>query len=279
MEYGNPHDPVLRQFLPMDVETHPVDGFVCDPLHEIGGTHPGLLQKYTGRALLISSHACAVHCRYCFRRHFPYEETPVSLSDWKPSLDHIRRESSIDEVILSGGDPLVRTDDWLTNLVDELESIPHVQRLRIHSRVPVVIPSRVTEGLIGGITRTRLAPFLVVHINHPNELRDSLWDSLTRLIERGVVVLCQTVLLKGINDSIETLATLCQELINHRVLPYYLHQLDRVSGAAHFEVSERVGIQLVQALGERLPGYAVPRFVREIPGAPGKVPISGTIDG
>jgi len=273
---GDPDDPLLRQILPVVEETAEHEGYVADPLHEIGGsvsTVSGLIQKYQGRVLLVAAHACAIHCRYCFRRHFPYEDAPRSLDEFQPALDAIAEDESIDEVILSGGDPLVRTDDWLAALVDRLATIPHLKRLRVHTRLPIVIPQRVTPALLDWLTGSRLTPYVVVHANHANEIDAETADALSAIVNAGAPVLCQTVLLKGVNDSIEAMAALCERLIELRVLPYYLHRLDRVAGAAHFEVPDEVARAIVAGLAARLPGYAVPRFVAEIPGEPNKVPL------
>jgi EF-P beta-lysylation protein EpmB len=273
MRKGDPNDPLLRQVLPVHEETEEREGYTADPLHEIAepSQASGLIQKYAGRVLLIASHACAVHCRYCFRRHFPYEEAPRSLEEFAPAIDAIAEDESITEVILSGGDPLVRTDDWLAALADRLAAIPHLKRLRVHTRLPIVIPQRVTTAMLDWLSRIRLTPYVVVHANHANEIDDETADALSAMVSAGVVVLCQTVLLKGVNDSVEAMAALCERLVNLRVLPYYLHRLDRVAGAAHFEVPDQAGRAIVEELAARLPGYAVPKFVAEIPGEPNKV--------
>jgi EF-P beta-lysylation protein EpmB len=273
---GDVNDPLLRQILPVIEEEDERDGYTADPLLEItepGAKASGLIQKYQGRVLLITSHACAVNCRYCFRRHFPYEESPRSLEEFQPAIDAIAEDESITEVILSGGDPLVRTDEWLSGLKLCLEGIPHVRRLRIHTRLPIVIPERVTNDLLGWLRVGRLTPYMVVHINHANEIDFDVAAALSTLVEYGVVVLCQTVLLKGVNDSVEAMADLCERLVDLRVLPYYLHRLDRVAGAAHFEVSDETGRAIIAGLAARLPGYAVPKFVVETPGEPNKVAI------
>jgi EF-P beta-lysylation protein EpmB len=271
---GDPNDPLLRQILPVGEETAEREGYTADPLHEIAGPNDsGLIQKYSGRVLLIAAHACAVNCRYCFRRHFPYEETPRSLAEFEPAIRQIADDASITEVILSGGDPLVRTDDWLSDLKCRLEEIPHLQRLRIHTRLPIVIPERVTDEFVTKLSNGRLATYVVIHANHVNEFDGDVATALGRMLDSGWVVLCQTVLLKGVNDSVEEMAKLCELLVGLRVLPYYLHRLDRVAGAAHFEVDDAVGKEIVAGLAARLPGYAVPKFVAEIPGEPGKVPL------
>jgi EF-P beta-lysylation protein EpmB len=271
---GNPADPLLRQVMPIVDEQAEVAGFVPDPLAEQTSTRAaGMLQKYRGRALLITTGACAIHCRYCFRRHYPYDGAPKSLAAWAPALAEIESDPSIDEVILSGGDPLMLVDASLAALVERLASIPHLRRLRVHSRLPIVIPQRVTDALLAWLTGTRLTPVFVVHANHPAELDDTVARAIAQLVEARVLVLNQAVLLRGVNDDEETLAQLSERLIDLRVTPYYLHQLDAVAGAAHFAVPESRGIELVAALRARLPGYAVPRYVQEIPGATSKTPL------
>jgi L-lysine 2,3-aminomutase len=304
MRPGDPADPLLRQVLPLGEESADVAGFVADPVGDLAATRqPGLLQKYAGRVLLLATGACAVHCCYCFRRHYPYDDAPRSLADWRPALDEIAADRSVREVILSGGDPLMLVDGVLAGLVDELAAIGHLRRLRIHTRLPIVIPERVTDELLmtlrglsrvagverseppgrraGGALRftpatqfgTRLVPIVVVHANHANELDDNVARALARLADAGVPLLNQAVLLRGVNDSVDAQASLCERLVDLRVMPYYLHQLDRVAGAAHFEVPIEVGRRIVTELRSRLPGYAVPRYVREVPGAASKTNI------
>jgi EF-P beta-lysylation protein EpmB len=271
MRPGDPSDPLLRQVLPLAQEEADVPGFSADPLREdTAAAQPGLLQKYCGRALLVVTGACAIHCRYCFRRHFAYEELPRALADWRPALRHIAADESIREVILSGGDPLVLSDSRLAALAARLAAIPHVRRLRVHTRVPIVIPQRVCGELIDWLAGSRLTPIMVVHANHPAEIDGAVAAALTRLADAGILMLNQAVLLRGVNDNANVLAELCERLIDLRVAPYYLHQLDRVAGAAHFEVPEARGLELMRELRRRLPGYAVPRYVRETPGAPNK---------
>lgn len=274
MRPGDPHDPLLRQVLPLDAEFDEAPGFTADAV----GDHaaqiaPGLLQKYAGRALMIATGACAIHCRYCFRRHFPYGAAPRKLDDWEPALAAIRADDSLREILLSGGDPLMLTDGRLSDLIDRLAEIPHLTRLRIHSRLPIVLPSRVTDELLEILTSCRLTTIMVVHANHGGELAGACGTALRKLVRAGIPTLNQAVLLRGVNDDVDTLAELCEELVNFGVLPYYLHQLDRVQGAAHFEVAESTGRALIAELRRRLPGYAVPEFVREIPGASHKTPL------
>jgi EF-P beta-lysylation protein EpmB len=268
MRPGDPRDPLLRQVLPLaDEQARPL-GYGFDPVGDGRAMQsPGLLRKYRSRALMVTTGACAVHCRYCFRRHFPYDAGPRSLDEWEPALGKIAADRSIREVILSGGDPLVLVDGHLAELARRLAAIRHVRRLRIHTRLPIVIPERVTGELLEWLRGTRLAPLVVVHANHANELDDAVAGALGRLIDAGVPLLNQSVLLSGVNDRADALVDLCERLVDLRVMPYYLHQLDRVAGAAHFEVPREEGRRLVAELRRRLPGYAVPRYVQEIDGA------------
>lgn len=271
---GDPLDPLLRQVLPQAIESAVVDGFVADAVGDLDARRkPGVLQKYAGRVLLIATSACAIHCRYCFRRDYPYAEEPRRLQDWQPALDEIAGDLSISEVIFSGGDPLMLNDTRLQALCSAIDQIPHIERIRFHTRLPIVLPSRVTPELIALLTGLRAQPIMVVHTNHGNELVGDCVEALRRLVRSGVPVLNQAVLLAGINDHLAALETLCRRLISIGVMPYYLHQLDRVSGTAHFEVARANGQMLIQQLAARLPGYAVPRFVQEIPGEPSKTPL------
>jgi len=271
MRQGDPSDPLLRQVLPLAEELDSPPGFTSDAVGDSAAMlSPGLLQKYHSRALLITTGACAVHCRYCFRREYPYSDSPKSPDDWQPALDRIAADPSIDEVILSGGDPLTLTDHQLADLARRIAQVPHVQRLRIHTRLPIVIPSRVTDDLIDWLRGNRLTPIVVVHANHANELDDATSAGLAKLIDAGIPLLNQTVLLRGVNDSAEALISLSRSLVNLRVIPYYLHQLDRVHGAAHFEVPVARGLELIAVMRKALPGYAVPRYVQEITGRPHK---------
>lgn len=274
IEPGNPRDPLLLQVWPAAAEDEPAAGFRCDPVGDgAARLAPGLLHKYHGRALLIATGACAVHCRYCFRRHYPYSAEPHGLAAWGPALAAIEQDQTIHEVLLSGGDPLTLVDAQLAALVGELAQIAHVRRLRVHTRLPIVIPQRVTDGLLAWLTGTRLRPWVVVHANHPRELDAATCAALRRLIEAGVPVLNQAVLLAGVNDDVQTLEGLCLALVDVGVQPYYLHQLDRVAGAAHFEVPVERGRQLLNELRRRLPGYAVPRYVQEQAGEACKTPL------
>lgn len=275
IQKGDPNDPLLLQVLPTGEELVDVAGFTTDPVGDLDSLAAGgLLHKYEGRALVIATGACGVHCRYCFRREFPYSDAGSRNESWKPAIEYVRRDANIDEVILSGGDPLTLVDSKLDELISSVEEIPHVRRLRIHSRMPVVIPQRVTADLVGRLAKSRLATWVVVHANHPNELDQSVLGRFALLIDSGIPVLNQAVLLRGINDDAETLIDLCRTLVNHRVQPYYLHQLDRVSGAAHFEVSVEQGNRIMKQLREALPGYAVPTYVTEQSGELNKTPIA-----
>ncbi|MFZ1642955.1 MAG: EF-P beta-lysylation protein EpmB, partial [Candidatus Contendobacter sp.] len=249
-------------------------GFVADPVGDRAAqAAPGVLHKYHGRALLLVTGACAVHCRYCFRREYPYAESHAGVDRWRPALAYLAGDSSLREVILSGGDPLSLSDRRLSALLVELDRIPHLERLRIHSRLPIVLPERVDDGLLEQLTRTRLRPVLVVHVNHPREIDDLVRVALARLAAAGVTLLNQSVLLHGVNDSAAVLAELSEALFAARVLPYYLHLLDPVCGAAHFYVNKTEASAMMKVLRQRLPGYLAPRLVCEQPGQPAKTPV------
>jgi EF-P beta-lysylation protein EpmB len=272
MRKGESADPLLRQVLPIESELLSPQGFTADPVGDESATlSAGLLRKYSSRALLVTTGACAVHCRYCFRRHFPYSESPRSPDDWQPAIDRIAVDRSIDEVILSGGDPLMLVDEHLAELARHLAEVPHLRRLRVHTRLPIMIPQRVTDELLGWLRGTRLAPIMVVHANHAQEIDEPTAAALARLINAGIPVLNQSVLLAGVNDSAAALIDLSRRLIDLRVMPYYLHQLDRVQGAAHFEVPIERGLELTEQMRAALPGYAVPRYVQEVAGEANKV--------
>lgn len=274
MSWDDQQDPLGRQVIPSGAELHSVAGFVTDPLAEEAARRiPGLLQKYAGRVLLQVSGACAIHCRFCFRRHERYADLPDNPAAWSPALDLVANDPSIHEVVLSGGDPLMVPDRQLAELVERLAAIPHLLRLRIHSRMPIVTPKRIGPPLLRWLTQTRLTPILVLHCNHPDELDSATLHAIARLRQAGVMLFNQSVLLKGVNDQVDILATLCETLVNHRVVPYYLHLLDPVAGAAHFQVDQNHARQLVTQLQARLPGYAVPKLVMEQPGQPSKTPI------
>jgi EF-P beta-lysylation protein EpmB len=273
MRRGDARDPLLRQVLPIHEELGEHAGYEPDPLRERAATRAtGLLQKYRGRALLVTTAACAIHCRYCFRREFPYAEQREDggMQRWNAALEAIASDPDIEEVILSGGDPLSLSDARLSGLTQALQAIPHVRRLRVHTRHPVVLPSRVDDGLLGWLRGIRLPTVFVLHINHANEIDDSVRAACARLRSAGIMLLNQSVLLKGVNDDADTLAALSEALFEAGIAPYYLHLPDRVRGTAHFDVSEPDAHRLMADLTARLSGYLVPRLVREIPGAASK---------
>ena len=275
MRPGDPDDPLLRQVLPLGAELETVAGYSADPLAEADAMpEPGLLAKYRGRALLVTTGACPVHCRYCFRRHFPYGEANPARGEWEATLAWLTAHPESHEVILSGGDPLTLSDRRLAELAGQLAAIPHLRRLRVHTRMPVVLPERVDDRLIDWLAGTRLQPVMVIHSNHPREISPEVEAALLRLHEAGVTLLNQSVLLRGVNDQVETLVELSETLFSARVLPYYLHLLDQVHGAAHFDVPEEEARLLHRQLRARMPGYLVPQLVREEAGAPSKVPYS-----
>lgn len=274
MRKGDPNDPLLRQVLPLAAEDNIVPDFVDDPVGDLAAmAAPGVLHKYAGRALLVTTGACGIHCRYCFRRHFPYAEANPAVSHWRPALAHIASDAGITEVILSGGDPLSLPDARLAELARELAAIPHLRRLRIHSRMPIVLPARVDDHLLAWLHDLPLQKVMVVHTNHPNEIDDETRAALRRLADGGLTLLNQSVLLRGVNDAVTTLTDLSEALFATGVLPYYLHLLDQVQGAAHFDVPETEARSLLASLRNRLPGYLVPRLVREVAGEASKRPI------
>lgn len=274
MRAGDPADPLLLQVLPRAAESLPQPGFVPDAVGDTAARSAhGVLQKYAGRALLIATGSCAVNCRYCFRRHFPYADETAATNRWREAVAAIRADAGIGEVILSGGDPLSLSDAKLTELGHALVGIPHVRRLRIHTRLPVVLPERVDTGLTAWLAALPLQKVVVLHANHANEFDASVDAACARLHEAGCTLLNQAVLLRGINDEAATLAGLSERSFAAGVLPYYLHQLDRVLGAAHFEVPDAEALALLEALRCRLPGYLVPRLVREVAGEPSKSPL------
>lgn len=275
MRCGDPTDPLLAQVLPLAAECEDAPGFLDDPVGDLAAmTDNGVLHKYHGRVLLITTGACAINCRYCFRRHFPYPDASAGGQRWRSALDYLAAHPEVDEVILSGGDPLALSDRRLDDLVRRLEAIPHLKRLRVHSRLPIVLPERVDEAMLAWFTGSRLQPVMVVHANHPNELDDDTNAALRRLCTAGATVLNQTVLLRGVNDDTAVLARLSERLFAAGALPYYLHLLDRVRGAAHFEVQATQARQLAAELAARLPGYLVPKLVQELAGEPNKTLIA-----
>ena len=274
MRPNDPNDPLLRQVLPLDAEMQPMPGFSLDAVGDSQAkAGHGVIRKYRGRALLIATGSCAIHCRYCFRRHFPYAEETAAAAGWRDAVEAIRADAAIDEVILSGGDPWSLATPKLAELTEALASIPHLKRLRVHTRLPVVLPERVDDALVGWIDALPWPVTVVLHANHANEFDQHVEAALQRLRRTGALLLNQAVLLRGVNDSVDALADLSERGHAAGVLPYYLHQLDRVQGAAHFEVPDEVALRLHRDLAARLSGYLVPRLVREVAGDPGKRPI------
>ena len=271
MQRGNPRDPLLLQVLAVEDELSVVDGYVADPLRESKGNPlPGLLHKYQGRVLLTLTGACAVNCRYCFRRHFPYQNNNPGRDGWQPVLDYVRADTSIREVILSGGDPLLAADAVLAELIQQLEAIPHLQILRFHTRIPIVLPERINKDLLKLLGTTRLQKIIVLHSNHAQELDEQVAEVCSALRQVGCHLLNQSVLLKGINDEASILAELSERLFACGVLPYYLHLLDTVAGAAHFDLPQTAALAIYRQLQKQLPGYLVPRLAREEPGKASK---------
>ncbi|MCF7220856.1 EF-P beta-lysylation protein EpmB [Marilutibacter chinensis] len=274
MRAGDPHDPLLRQVLPLDDEMRPMPGFALDAVGDAAAkAADGVIRKYRGRALLVATGSCAVHCRYCFRRHFPYAEEAAAAAGWQHTVELIRADPGIDEVILSGGDPWSLASHKLAELTGALAGIPHLKRLRVHTRLPVVLPERVDAPLLDWLAGLPWPVTVVVHANHANEFDADVDAALARLREAGAILLNQAVLLKGVNDSVDALCDLSERGFRAGVLPYYLHQLDRVQGAAHFEVDDAEARRLHAAVAARLSGYLVPRLVREVAGDPGKRPL------
>lgn len=273
MEKGNPNDPLFLQVMPLSDEFLTSPGYSEDPLEEHDTTGKGILHKYDSRVLLMVRTGCAVNCRYCFRRHFPYADNAVSKHQWEEVLQYIQAHDNINEVIFSGGDPLMAKDDHLAWLANEIASINHVKRLRIHTRLPVVLPERINNAFVNWFTALPIQKVLVLHANHANEMSEALKSRLITLREKGVTLLNQSVLLKGVNDSGEAISDLSEALFEASVLPYYLHVLDKVQGASHFYVSDDEGRHIMEEAIKRLPGFLVPKLVREIGGQPGKTPI------
>lgn len=277
MESGNWNDPLLKQVLPSKAEFVDVDGFVSDPLQEQGNQQAGLIHKYNSRVLLVLKGGCAVNCRYCFRRHFPYKENHLDQQALNNALDYIRQDKALNEVILSGGDPLMANNKSLQNVINTIRAIPHIKRLRIHTRLPVVIPNRIDDEFMSLMqtlsTCADLQLVMVLHINHANEVSSQLATKCKLLKTVGVTVLNQSVLLKGVNDSADALCNLSEKLFAADILPYYLFMFDAVKGAAHFDLNKQTAVSLMTEMIKRLPGFLVPKLVKEIPGQPGKTPI------
>jgi EF-P beta-lysylation protein EpmB len=276
MKSGDWHDPLLRQVLPLDEELRVVEGFNHDPVGDQNAlVADGVLHKYQGRVLLVTTGACAVHCRYCFRRHFPYSESNPVKGEWESALAYLREHTDVREVILSGGDPLTLSDERLASFFSQLQHIPHVIRVRFHTRLPVVLPSRIDAGFQQLLAQLPQQKVMVIHANHAQELAATdVHDALAALRASGVTLLNQAVLLRGVNDTVDAQADLSESLFVQGVMPYYLHLLDRVAGAAHFEVTQAQAVQLLDALRQRLPGFLVPKLVREVAGEKAKMPVT-----
>lgn len=278
MRHGDRHDPLLRQVLPVLDEDRIVAGFGLDAVGDAAARRGGgVIHKYNGRALLVATGSCAVHCRYCFRRHYPYAEDTAAAAGWREAVALVAGDASIHEVILSGGDPLSLADHKLAELTAALRGIPHLRRLRIHTRLPIVLPERVDAGLLAWLRGLPWPVAIIVHANHAREFDAAVDDAMAALRDAGALLLNQAVLLRGVNDSVDALADLCERGHAAGVLPYYLHQLDRVAGAAHFEVGDAEALALHAALAARLPGYLVPRLVREVAGRTGKTPLMADV--
>ncbi len=275
MEKQNPQDPLLLQVIPRRDELHSKQGFCLDPVGDTAATMaPGVLHKYSGRALLITTGACSIHCRYCFRRHFAYSDSNTCGANMDTAMEYLQANRDIEEVILSGGDPLMLGDTALEELIHRLGQVDQIQRLRIHSRIPVTLPERVTQELAKILATNRFQTIMVVHSNHANELDQDVSLAMKELSRQDITLLNQSVLLRGINNNIEVLSQLCTRLFSMGILPYYLHMLDRVQGAMHFEVAASEAVSIHNQLQRRLPGYLVPKLVYEKAGAKSKLPVS-----
>lgn len=271
MKQGDINDPLLKQVLINAFENQESAGYLIDPLNETGHQSTrGLIQKYQGRVLVVTTGQCAINCRYCFRRHFPYDEYQPNREDWRTLLKHIASDATISEVILSGGDPLILNDRYLVDLIDQINQIGHVTTIRLHTRLPVVIPARVCAEMLQWVQHSEKKIVLVTHINHANEIDQPVIHAMAQLKRAGVTLLNQSVLLRGVNDDANCLIKLSRALFDAGILPYYLHAMDPVAGAAHFDVAESAGHQLIKSMAASLPGYLVPRFVREVPGETSK---------
>ncbi len=274
MRHGDPDDPLLRQVMPDAAENNSPPEFLKDPVGDLPASpQPGLVHKYQGRVLLVTTGACAVHCRYCFRRHFPYADENAGRDRWRNAIAYIRRQPGIREVILSGGDPLLLATRRLSRLTRQLEPIAHVRTLRIHTRVPIVLESRINRNLLSWLRELPWRKLIVVHANHERELDERVGGRLAALRDSGAILLNQSVLLRGVNDNADTLIRLSERLFDYGVLPYYLHLLDPVEGAAHFTVANENIRNIIHELRVQLPGYLIPRPVREKAGAAYKIPL------
>jgi EF-P beta-lysylation protein EpmB len=273
---GDIDDPLLKQVMPLSSEFVVTDGFVADPLQEHDTVATGLLHKYKNRVLMIVKSGCAINCRYCFRRHFPYQDNSPSKQHWQPALNYIAKHKEISEVIFSGGDPLMASDQHLAWLVQQVEKIPHVKWLRIHTRLPVVIPNRITSELVSLLKSSRLKATMVLHINHGNEIDDDFTAALEPLRDARIPLFNQSVLLKEVNDKAEILIELSEKMFHAGIQPYYLHLFDAVQGAAHFNVKEDAAVNIMNEMLATLPGFLMPKLVREIAGQANKTPINLT---
>ncbi|WP_372986201.1 EF-P beta-lysylation protein EpmB [Marinobacter sp.] len=274
MTPGNPDDPLLRQVLPRMDEAAEVSGFIRDPLHEDGAIQTtGMIRKYRSRALLMVTGQCAINCRYCFRRHFPYEEQRLTPEDRDQVLRTLGDSPEINEVIFSGGDPLAVNDRLLARWAADIAKVPHIRRIRLHTRLPVVIPQRVCDALLKWVSSSPLQVVIVLHINHPAEIDKPTRRALGYLHSAGAILLNQSVILRGVNDTADALEDLSETLFEAGVMPYYLHAFDPVAGAHHFDVGDNEARELVRELLKRLPGFLVPKLVREVPGEESKTPL------
>ncbi|WP_305908292.1 EF-P beta-lysylation protein EpmB [Methylomarinum sp. Ch1-1] len=275
IEAGNPADPLLRQVLPLQQELSDLPGFSADPVGDLDAlAEAGVLHKYQGRALFIMTGACAINCRYCFRRNFPYSDVQLTPQRQARAIAYLKTHPDISEIILSGGDPMLLSDDKLIALIRQLEQIPHLERIRIHSRLPIVLPARVTPALLDCLRLCAKPVVIVLHANHGNELSDAVKGACGQLKNQGVTLLNQSVLLKGVNDTVSALCELNEKLFSIGVLPYYLHMLDKASGTGHFAVSQEQALLLMNQIKKHLPGYLTPKLVKEVAGAPNKIMIS-----
>ncbi|SEL19736.1 L-lysine 2,3-aminomutase [Colwellia chukchiensis] len=274
MQKGDINDPILKQVMPLDAEFSMTDGYSEDPLEEHDTVAPGLLHKYKHRVLMMVKTGCAINCRYCFRRHFPYADNSPNKARWQQALTYILAHPEINEVIFSGGDPLMANDDHLQWLIAEIEKIPHIKRLRIHTRLPIVIPQRITPALVHSLTNTKLKVAIVFHVNHANEIDENVSQAIEPLRAARIALFNQSVMLKGVNDNANTLAELSERLFDIGIQPYYLHLFDKVQGVAHFDTPETVAKQITLELMAILPGFLMPKLVREIAGEASKTPIN-----
>ena len=271
MEKGNPHDPLLHQVLPVKEELLAYPGYSNDPVGDLAAaTQTGILHKYHGRVLLINTGSCAINCRYCFRRNFPYADLQLSKQKEDAVIQSIQDDTTISEVILSGGDPLLLSDSRLTRLIRQLDNIKHLQRIRIHSRLPIVLPARITDEFINSLKLSPKQIIIIVHCNHANELNERVIAACNLLKKNDITLFNQAVLLKGVNDNAKVLGELSEQLFSHGIIPYYLHLLDKSTGTGHFEVSETKALELIRQVQAALPGYLVPKLVKEQAGAASK---------